>query len=244
MLVTSGRCTTYLWCTNCKQTEYVHKRLIPIQWTLSLWWSILISSHKCLWTIWVKSWKSMFLFSVTTEWSCEIQFKLCHGQLHCPTPPGISPSPQVLLPTPSPPQTHPTPPTMQQQFKMAFLKRKRVNIGFMLLFSLPSTCVHRSYSVTNLLDDLKYLYRTAGADGQGITFIFTDNEVKDEGFLEFLNNMLSSGVVSGYTLCMSMFFSSFFPCVHCTGSVCLGIFYAKKCHPFSATGPFTCPLFL
>jgi len=55
----------------------------------------------------------------------------------------------------------------------------------------------RTYNATDLLTDIKELYIKAGAKGEGVTFILTDNEIKSEGFLEFINNMLATGEIGG-----------------------------------------------
>lgn len=47
-----------------------------------------------------------------------------------------------------------------------------------------------------MIEDLRKIYREAGTGPKGLTFIFTDNEIKDEGFLEFINNILSVGEVA------------------------------------------------
>lgn len=53
------------------------------------------------------------------------------------------------------------------------------------------------YNVTNLFEDIKALYKIAGFKGQPVCFLFTDAEVKDEAFLEYINQILMTGEVAG-----------------------------------------------
>jgi dynein heavy chain, axonemal len=57
--------------------------------------------------------------------------------------------------------------------------------------------ISKNYNITNLMEDFKFMYKIAGASGKSLTFIFTDNEVKEESFLGYINNILTSGEITG-----------------------------------------------
>ncbi|XP_068610937.1 dynein axonemal heavy chain 10 [Brachionichthys hirsutus] len=53
----------------------------------------------------------------------------------------------------------------------------------------------RGYNESNFRDDLKALYLKLGIENKKTVFLFTDDHVAEEGFLELINNMLTSGIV-------------------------------------------------
>ncbi|KAM6931388.1 dynein axonemal heavy chain 10 [Xenentodon cancila] len=53
----------------------------------------------------------------------------------------------------------------------------------------------RGYSEPNFREDLKTLYLRLGIENKKTVFLFTDAHVADEGFLELINDMLTSGIV-------------------------------------------------
>ncbi|KAJ8412509.1 hypothetical protein AAFF_G00128450 [Aldrovandia affinis] len=53
----------------------------------------------------------------------------------------------------------------------------------------------RGYSETTFRKDLKTLYLKLGIENKKTVFLFTDAHVAEEGFLELINNMLTSGMV-------------------------------------------------
>ena len=56
--------------------------------------------------------------------------------------------------------------------------------------------LERSYNlIPHFQDDLKHLCRVSGMKGRGITFVFTEEDIKDDSFLEYMNNLMSVGEV-------------------------------------------------
>eukprot|EP00069_Balaena_mysticetus_P013367 bmy_01484T0 len=53
----------------------------------------------------------------------------------------------------------------------------------------------RGYSESNFREDLKNLYLKLGIENKMMIFLFTDAHVAEEGFLELINNILTSGIV-------------------------------------------------
>jgi len=53
----------------------------------------------------------------------------------------------------------------------------------------------RGYGENDFREDLKALYQKLGMEDKKVVFLFTDAHVAQEGFLELINNMLTSGMV-------------------------------------------------
>jgi len=57
--------------------------------------------------------------------------------------------------------------------------------------------ITKNYNDNALFEDMRALYIRAAVKGEQVTFIFTDAEVKSEGFLEYMNSLLATGEVVG-----------------------------------------------
>ena len=53
----------------------------------------------------------------------------------------------------------------------------------------------KNYDGAAWRDDLKLLLRQAGVEGKPTVFLFSDTQIKDESFVEDINNVLNTGEV-------------------------------------------------
>ena len=60
--------------------------------------------------------------------------------------------------------------------------------------------IKKQYGTTEFREDLKTLMRNVGIKGDRTTFIFNDNSIKQESFLEDINNILNTGEVPNLML--------------------------------------------
>eukprot|EP00931_Biecheleriopsis_adriatica_P101533 TRINITY_DN7664_c0_g1_i1.p1 TRINITY_DN7664_c0_g1~~TRINITY_DN7664_c0_g1_i1.p1 ORF type:complete len:4295 (+),score=1011.97 TRINITY_DN7664_c0_g1_i1:399-12887(+) len=56
--------------------------------------------------------------------------------------------------------------------------------------------IKSSYGLGELKTDLQYMYKRAGEKDEGVVFLFTDNQIANERFLVFFNDLLASGEIT------------------------------------------------
>lgn len=65
----------------------------------------------------------------------------------------------------------------------------------MLEYKLVQVEIVKGFDTDKFREFIKDIMKLAGIDGKGTTFIFTDNQILYESFLEDINNILNSGEV-------------------------------------------------
>lgn len=55
--------------------------------------------------------------------------------------------------------------------------------------------ISKNYGRAQWREDLKMMLRKAGVDGTSCMFLFADTQIKDEAFVEDINNILNAGEV-------------------------------------------------
>ena len=68
--------------------------------------------------------------------------------------------------------------------------------SFICGYDVFQIAVSSTYGVNDFKENLLQLYTKAGMKGQPVTFLLTDNQIVNEKFLVFLNDLLSTGLVS------------------------------------------------
>ena len=72
------------------------------------------------------------------------------------------------------------------------LSRLAAHISEMKTFQIE---ISKSYTKVEWRDDLKKMMKAAGAEGVHTVFLFSDTQIKEESFVEDINNILNSGEV-------------------------------------------------
>jgi dynein heavy chain len=67
--------------------------------------------------------------------------------------------------------------------------------AFMAEFKLFSIEISKSYTTVEWREDLRRVLKQAGAQFQPTAFLFSDTQLKEESFLEDINNILNTGEV-------------------------------------------------
>lgn len=67
--------------------------------------------------------------------------------------------------------------------------------SFMSEFNVIQIEISKQYGKNEWHEDIKKLLRQSGAKNEPTTFLFTDSQIKDESFVEDINNLLNTAEV-------------------------------------------------